>query len=216
FVDGGEVRLQTRNLLDCTKQYPEAHGAAEALTGAYQAILDGEIVAFDERGVPSFQRLQPRMHLRDESAVSRLRKSVPVIYEVFDLLYLDGDDLTRQPLRERRRRLEAALEPMGAIRLSEGFPGNGVALFRAVQDQGPTSPFAVAPKVNQPATWCFPDLVCEVRYAEMTRDGTLRHPVYLGLRSDIDPKDCTGQEIAASAKEAQRKAEKAARSDPPA
>ena len=297
FVDGGEVRLQTRNLLDCTKQYPEAHGAAEALTGGYQAILDGEVVAFDEKGVPSFQRLQPRMHQRDEGAVSRLRKSVPVVYEVFDILYLDGEDLTHRPLRDRRQRLEAALEPMGAIRLSEGFPGTGVALFKAVQEQGlegivakrldapyvsgrsaawvkvkafksmdcviggwtegqggrhstlgalivgiyrdgelvpvghvgsgfddrtlrdllvilkehqaPTSPFAVAPKVNQPATWCFTDLVCEVRYAEVTRDGTLRHPVYLGLRSDVDPKECTGQEVAASAKEAQRDAARA-------
>ena len=304
FVDGGEVRLQTRNLLDCTKQYPEAHGVAEALTGAYQAILDGEIVAFDEKGLPSFQRLQPRMHLRDERAVSRLRKSVPVVYEVFDVLYLDGEDLTRRPLRERRRRLEDALEPMGAIRLSEGFPGSGVALFKAAQEQGlegivakrldapytsgrsaawvkvkafksmdcviggwtagqggrqatlgalvvgvyrdgklvpvghvgtgfddrtlrdlqatlkeheaPTSPFSVAPKVNQPATWCSPDLVCEVRYAELTRDGTMRHPAYLGLRADIDAKDCTGQEVAASAKEAQRKAERAARTDAPA
>src|SRR5258708_162270 len=136
FVDGGEVRLQTRNLLDCTKQYPEAHGAAEALTGAYQAILDGEIVAFDEKGVPSFQRLQPRMHQREPSAVSRLRKSVPVVYEVFDLLWADGEDLAKQPLRERRRRLEAALEPMGAIRLSEGFPGSGKALFQAAPEQG--------------------------------------------------------------------------------
>jgi bifunctional non-homologous end joining protein LigD len=304
FVDGGEVRLQTRNLLDCTKQYPEAHGAAEALTGGYQAILDGEVVAFDEKGVPSFQRLQPRMHQRDESAVSRLRKSVPVVYEVFDLLYLDGEDLTGKPLRERRQRLEAALEPMGAIRLSEGFPGTGKALFKAVQEQGlegivakrldapyvsgrsaawvkikafktmdcvvggwtegqggrhgtlgalvigiykdgslvpvghvgsgfddrtlrdllvtlkehqsPSSPFAVAPRLNAPATWCFPDLVCEVRYVELTRDGTLRSPTYLGLRLDVDPKECTGQEIAASAKEAQRKAERAARTDAPA
>ena len=302
FVDGGEVRLQTRNLLDCTKQYPEAHGAAEALTGAYQAILDGEIVALDEQGVPSFQRLQPRMHQHDERAVSRLRKSVPVRYEVFDVLYLDGEDLTKQPLRERRRRLEAALQPMGAVQLSEGFPGDGVKLFDAVREQGlegivakrldapyvsgrsaawvkikafksmdcviggwtagqggrhstlgalivgvfrdgtlvpvghvgsgfddrtlrdllttlkehqsPESPFAVPPKVNQPATWCFPDLVCEVRYAEVTRDGTLRHPTYLGLRSDIAPLECTGQEAAASAKEALRKAERAARTAP--
>ena len=302
FVDGGEVRLQTRNLLDCTKQYPEAHGVAEALTGAYQAILDGEIVAFDEKGVPSFQRLQPRMHLRDEGAVSKLRKAVPVTYEVFDVLYLDGEDLTKQPLRERRRRLEAALHPMGAIRLSDGFPGTGVALFNAAREQGlegivakrldapyvsgrsaswvkvkafksmdcviggwtegqggrqstlgaliagvyksgklvpvgqvgtgfddrtlrellvtlkehqaPSSPFAVAPKVDRPVTWCFPDLVCEIRYAEITRDGTLRHPAYLGLRSDVDPLECTGQETAASAKEALRKADRVARSAP--
>ena len=304
FVDGGEVRLQTRNLLDCTKQYPEAHGAAEALTGAYQAILDGEIVAFDEKGAPSFQRLQPRMHVRDEGAVSKLRKSVPVVYEVFDVLYLDGEDLTRQPLRERRRRLEAALQPMGAVRLSEGFPGDGIKLFNAAREQGlegivakrldapyvsgrsaawvkikafrsmdcviggwtegsggrsntlgallvgvyrdgkltpvghvgsgfddrtlrdllatlkehqsPESPFAVQPKVNQPATWCFPDLVCEVRYAEITRDGTLRHPVYLGLRQDVEPLECTGQETAASPKEVLRKAERAARAEPAA
>ena len=303
FVDGGEVRLQTRNLLDCTKQYPEAHGAAEALTGAYQAILDGEIVALDEKGVPSFQRLQPRMQPRDEGAVSKLRKSVPVVYEIFDVLYVDGEDLTKQPLRERRRRLEAALEPMGAIRLSEGFPGNGVALFNAAREQGlegivakrldapyvsgrsaawvkvkafksmdcviagwtqglggrqstlgalvvggyregklvpvgqvgsgfddrtlrellailkehqaPSSPFSVAPKAAQPVTWCFPDLVCEVRYAEVTRDGTLRHPTYLGLRHDVDPLECTGQEAAASAKDAQRRAERAAHTEAP-
>src|SRR5437899_12459277 len=136
FVDGGEVRLQTRNLLDCTKQYPEAHAAAEALTGGYQAILDGEVVALDEKGVPSFQRLQPRMHQRDESAVARLRKSVPVVYEVFDLLYLDGEDLTRRPLRERLAKLDAALTPMGAIRRSEGFVGTGLALFAAAREQG--------------------------------------------------------------------------------
>src|SRR5438105_2846950 len=136
FVDGGEVRLQTRNLLDCTKQYPEATQAAEALTGAYHAILDGEVVALDEKGVPSFQRLQPRMHVSDESTVRKLRRSTPVIYEVFDILYADGEDLTRKPLRERLRRLDEALTPMGSIRRSEGFPGTGVALFAAAREQG--------------------------------------------------------------------------------
>src|SRR5216683_3872064 len=136
FVDGGEVRLQTRNLLDCTKQYPEATQAAEALTGAYHAILDGEIVALNEKGVPSFQRLQPRMHVSDESTVRKLRKSTPVIYQVFDILYADGEDLTRKPLRERLRRLDEALTPMGSIRRSEGFPGTGVALFEAAREQG--------------------------------------------------------------------------------
>ncbi len=101
FVDGGEVRLQTRNLLDCTSQYPEATQIAEAMTGGYQAIVDGEIVALNEKGVPSFQRLQPRMHVTAEATVRKLRKSTPVVYEVFDLLYLDGEDLTKRPLRDR-------------------------------------------------------------------------------------------------------------------
>src|SRR5207237_6408521 len=136
FVDGGEVRLQTRNLTDCTKQYPEGTQAAEALTGAYQAIVDGEIVALDEKGVPSCQRLQPRMHVTDDSTVRKLRRSTPVIYQVFDLLYADGEGLTRKPLRERLRRLDEALTPMGAIRRSEGFVGTGVALFDAAKEQG--------------------------------------------------------------------------------
>src|SRR5438046_6979733 len=136
FVDGGVVRLQTRNLLDCTSQYPEAHQIAEANTGGYQAIFDGEVVALDERGAPSFQRLQPRMHVRDESAVRKLRRTTPVIYEVFDLLWLDGDDLGRKPLRERQRLLDEVLTPMGAIRRSEQFVGTGVALFVAAKEQG--------------------------------------------------------------------------------
>ncbi len=299
FIDGGEVRLQTRNLLDCTRQYPEGTQVAEALTGAYQAIVDGEIVALDEKGVPSFQRLQPRMHVSDDSTVRKLRRSTPVIYQVFDLLYADGEDLTRKPLRDRLRRLDEALTPMGAIRRSEGFVGTGVALFEAAKEQGlegiiakrldstyqpgarspawvkvkafrtmdcviggwtagqggrastlgalllgvyregklepvghvgtgfdertlkdllamleehesPTSPFATMPRTNQPARWCMPELVCEVEYTEITRDGTLRHPTYRGLRPDVDPRESAGEERRESAKRAQESAKKAA------
>ena len=59
------------------------------------AFVDGEVVALDSNGVPSFQRLQPRMHQTDESAVRKLRKSTPVIYQAFDLLYLDGEEIGR-------------------------------------------------------------------------------------------------------------------------
>jgi len=136
FVDGGVVRLQTRNLLDCTAQYPEAHGIAEALTGGYQAIVDGEVVALDERGVPSFQKLQSRMHVQDESKIRKLRRSTPVIYEVFDVLWLDGQEIGRLPLRERQKRLAVAVTPMGAVRRHEPFVGEGKALFEAARDQG--------------------------------------------------------------------------------
>ena len=136
FVDGGVVRLQTRNLLDCTAQYPEVHGIAEALTGAYQAIVDGEIVALDERGVPSFQALQSRMHVQDDAKIRKLRRTTPVWFETFDLLWADGQDLSRIPLRERQKRLAAAITPMGHIKRTEPFVGEGKALFRAAQEQG--------------------------------------------------------------------------------
>src|SRR5438093_50495 len=103
---------------------------------AFHAIVDGEIVALDDKGVPSFQKLQPRMHQRNESELRRLRKSTPIIYEVFDILWADGRDLTKRPLRERQQLLDEALTPMGNIRRSEQFIGTGTALFTAVQEQG--------------------------------------------------------------------------------
>ena len=62
---------------------------------AHEAVLDGEVVAFDADGRPSFQRLQGRMHLTSEHAVRRLAQSDPVVYVIFDLLWLDGHSLTR-------------------------------------------------------------------------------------------------------------------------
>src|SRR6266850_512720 len=174
------------------------------------------------------------MHVSDEGTVRKLRKSTPVIYQVFDILYADGEDLTRKPLRERLRRLDEVLTPMGSIRRSEGFPGTGIALFEAAREQGiegivakrldsiyqpgarsPTSPFATQPRTNQPARWCLPELVCEVEYAEITRDGTLRHPTYRGLRSDVDPRDATGEERTESARKAQDAAKRAATAPAP-
>src|SRR6266540_2268579 len=76
--------------------------------------------------------------------------------------------------------------------------------------ESPTMPFAVEPRVNQPARWCLPELVCEVRYAEVTREGTLRHPTYRGLRGDVDPKECTGEERRESTKRAIRESARAA------
>ncbi len=137
FIDGALVRLQSRNLRDVTQQYPEAaRSCAHALTGAYRAILDGEIVALDPQGRPSFQLLQPRMHA-NAAAVARLRKQgPPVFYYVFDLLWVDGEDFTARPLRDRAKRLREVLAPMGAVRLSEAIPTDGTALYDAVRERG--------------------------------------------------------------------------------
>ena len=106
----GQVSLASRLGNDITGGYPELAALGAAL-GDHAAVLDGEIVAFDAKGKPSFQRLQSRMHVRSPNRA--LIAEVPVLYVIFDLLWLDGESLTDEPFVERRRRLEA-LDPKGA------------------------------------------------------------------------------------------------------
>jgi bifunctional non-homologous end joining protein LigD len=106
YAEPGRLRLVSRTLRDVTAQYPEI-GPMTRDIGARHVVLDGEIVAFDDVGRPSFQRLQPRMHVKSESEIRRRRNDTPVTYVVFDLLYLDGRSLLDTPYQERRRELEA-------------------------------------------------------------------------------------------------------------
>ena len=101
----GRLELQSRNLNDITAQYPEVRGLSRQL-GARDAVLDGELVAFDEEGRPSFERLQQRIHQTSESVVRRRMKTQPVTYVVFDLLYLDGRNLIGEPYGHRRDLLD--------------------------------------------------------------------------------------------------------------
>jgi bifunctional non-homologous end joining protein LigD len=105
YWDGERLRMESRNLNEIGSRYPELAGLAEQL-GERRAVLDGEVVAFDEQGRPSFQRLQGRMHLGSQGAIARLAKESPVIYEIFDLLYLDGRSTMALPYGERRWLLE--------------------------------------------------------------------------------------------------------------
>jgi len=101
----GRLELQSRNLNDVRAQYPEVKGISRQL-GARDAVLDGELVAFDEEGRPSFERLQQRIHQTSESVVRRRMKSHPVTYVIFDLLYLEGHNLISEPYSRRRELLE--------------------------------------------------------------------------------------------------------------
>src|SRR5215211_2946904 len=103
YIDGGRLRLESRRGNDITPRYPELRELGRAL-GSREAVLDGEGVAF-EGGRPSFQKLQGRMHLASEHAVRRLAASDPVVYMVFDLLYLDGRSLMDRDYEERRAAL---------------------------------------------------------------------------------------------------------------
>ena len=131
----GRVELQTRNLNDVSAQYPEVRRISRAL-GSHDAVLDGELVAFDENGKPSFERLQQRIHNTDENVVRRRMKTHPVVYVVFDLLYLDGEDLTGEPY-SRRRELLAGLELSGESWQTPGHSvGHAKELLAASKEQG--------------------------------------------------------------------------------
>jgi bifunctional non-homologous end joining protein LigD len=104
YVDGGRIRLVTRNGNDVTRRYPELRRLGEAL-GARDVVLDGEIVAFDDDSRPNFELLQQRMHLDNEAMIRKLVGQVPVTYVLFDLLWLDGHSTMELPYLERRERL---------------------------------------------------------------------------------------------------------------
>jgi len=131
----GRIRIESRNGRDITASYPELRALNRALSH-HRAILDGEIVAFDEDGRPSFGRLQQRMHLTNESQVRRRAQEVPVVLVLFDLLWLDGHSLMHLPYDERRARLEA-LELTGPNwQTPAAHHGDGAALLEATARQG--------------------------------------------------------------------------------
>ena len=136
YLQPGRLRLESRNLNEITDAYPEVRGILREL-GMREAVFDGEIVAFDDAGRPSFERLQRRMHVTSPSSVRRLAASTPVVYAIFDLLYLDGHSLMELPYRDRRARLEA-LELSGpAWRVPQAHPaGQGARLLEATGAQG--------------------------------------------------------------------------------
>ncbi len=135
YAQPGRLRLESRNLNDVTEAYPEVRGLSLQL-GMREAVLDGEIVAFDAAGRPSFERLQRRMHVSAPSAVRRLAASTPVVYAIFDLIYLDGHSLVELPYAERRARLEELGLGGPAWRVPAAHPGQGKQLLEATRQQG--------------------------------------------------------------------------------
>ena len=122
-VEGRQIRFWTRNRKDWTTKFAGVGKAVKALP-LKSAILDGEIVALDEKGRASFQRLQNSLHKGGGSGL---------IFHIFDLIYIDGYDLTRCPLRERKRVLEELLVPVGEsgiLRYSDHIEGNGAQFFK--------------------------------------------------------------------------------------
>ena len=122
---GSEVLLESRSGTNLTDRYPEVRTAVSAQR-AGRLLLDGEIVAFDGEQT-SFGRLQQRLGVRAPTA--DLVSAYPVVYCVFDLLELDGEDLTGRPLLERRARLERAIRLREGLQLSDASRGDAERRF---------------------------------------------------------------------------------------
>jgi bifunctional non-homologous end joining protein LigD len=114
-ISGDEVTFTSRNGLDLTPTFPELAVLAESVAG--DAVLDGEIVALDEHGVPRFSRIQQRAGLTAPRDVARARRAVSVEYYVFDVLEEQGRPLTALPYTERRARLERLVRPRGPVQV---------------------------------------------------------------------------------------------------
>lgn len=277
-VAGGQLRLTSANDNDVTDRFPELQPLAGELAG-HTVVLDGEIVSFNSQGRPDFGRLQHRMHVASARVAAEKAAVEPVVWVVFDLLWLDGHDTTGLPYDQRRHLLEALVEPgpnwqvprprygdgrdlLDAVtaqgleglvakrRASPYHPGTRTTAWRKVKmrrrqemvvggytpgeggrhrtfgallvgyhDHGhlryggrvgsgfdqaelqrmteelvrretPTCPFEPVPPVaatGRRTRWVRPDLVVEVAFTEWSADGVLRHPSYLGERTDKDP-----------------------------
>jgi bifunctional non-homologous end joining protein LigD len=285
YVRDGKVELRSRRGVDITRQYPSLVAGLGRLR-VQSVVLDGEICALDQEGVPRFQLLQPRINLlRGDN--SRVDSENPVVFFLFDLLYLDGYDVRAVPLRERKTLLASKALPGDHLRIMTWLEGDGrdvadgaAALgfegvvgkradsryesgqrsaawvkYKHVQQQefvvggyttgegGRRSTFgalavgyyedgklryagnvgsgfddaeltavrrALKPLETEESPFADavegvrftkPAMVVELKFAEWTKDGRLRAPVFLGMRDDIEPRNVR-REVAEKASDA--------------
>jgi bifunctional non-homologous end joining protein LigD len=145
-VKHGQARIWTRRRVDAATYFPDLAGRANWIA-ADEAIVDGEVVALDEEGRPSFSLLQARTGLRGLGSAPEPgggaprpsrdeRARIPLAYLAFDLLHLDGHSLLELPLVERKRLLAARLRPDGVVRYASHVEGEGRAFVEAAAQRG--------------------------------------------------------------------------------
>ena len=124
FLENGEVRFLSKNRKSLTQRFPDLQRIAQSIK-AQMAVIDGEIVALDKKGAPCFAGLRS----------GKAANECAVVFYAFDLLYLNGDDLTQKPLTERKRILKRILpkSDTGRIRYTEHITGDGEQLFRELE-----------------------------------------------------------------------------------
>jgi len=135
FIEDSSIRLVSRNHNDLTGQFSELRELPKFVK-ARNAILDGEIVAIDEQGRPSFSLMQQRTGFQPGKRRLPGREGVPILYYAFDLLYLDGYDLRRVGLEKRKELLQSVLESGEIVRFSDHYPEKGRELFEVARQRG--------------------------------------------------------------------------------
>lgn len=135
FIENGKLRLVSRNQNELTARYPELKDLPKAIHGR-NAIVDGEVVALDNKGRPSFSLMQQRTGFRPGGKRGPVNAAVPVLYFAFDLLYLDGYDWRRVPLEARKEKLKSILVAGDSLRYSDHYEQQGKALFELAREKG--------------------------------------------------------------------------------
>ncbi|MGD0826342.1 MAG: non-homologous end-joining DNA ligase, partial [Terriglobales bacterium] len=135
FIEDERVRLVSRSQNDLTAQFSELGGLPQSVR-ARRAILDGEIVALDNEGRPSFSLMQQRTGFQPGKRRLPRREGVPVIYYAFDLLYVDGFDLRRIALEPRKQLLQERIENSEVIHFSDHYAEKGLQLLEAARQRG--------------------------------------------------------------------------------
>lgn len=274
-IENGTVRMHTRGLKDITEAYHDVCAALLEAVDGDGVVLDGELIALDDNGVPHLHKVMERWHQG-----RRASNPIPVSFEVFDILCISGESIMSEPLHRRKAVLNACVTPNALVHISHYEDGEGVALFEAARNLGiegivakdKTSryepgrrsrhwikvkhtrsanlvvggytfgggarkerfgslllgayegkqlkyvgnvgggfsqadlemiygvvtqlhtedcPFAETPVVDRFSYWCEPVLVVAVDYGEFTEQRHLRFPIFVAVRPDVEPGDCT-------------------------
>jgi bifunctional non-homologous end joining protein LigD len=135
FIEDGKLRLVSRNQNELTDRFPELRDLPK-FVHAKTAILDGEVVALDDEGRASFSLMQQRTGFRPGGRRGTAKSEVLVLYYAFDLLYLDGYDLRKLPLEDRKKKLASILITGDSLRYSDHYEKQGKALFEMARAKG--------------------------------------------------------------------------------